>query len=162
MKPEVRHGPRGEGRAADSPAPPVLGVGAVVLVPAAAIGAAGEELHVLLVRRGRPPGKGTWSLPGGRVKGGERLVDAAAREVLEETALAVEIGELLEAVELVSDEFHYVVFDYRATLRDTRVRPVAGDDADDARFVALSELGRHGVTEAVARVVARAVSLSGG
>lgn len=139
-------------------AAPVLGVGAVVL-RASAPGEEHGALEVLLIRRGRPPAKGTWSLPGGRVERGERLVDAAAREVLEETAVAVDVHELVEVVELVTEEFHYVIMDYRATPRPDAEGPRAGDDADDARWVALDALAAYGATEAVRRVVGKAVAL---
>lgn len=147
---------------------PVVGAGAIVLVEASALGlpgVPGDATHVLLIRRGHAPAKGTWSLPGGRVGRGERLVDAVAREVLEETGLAVDVHELVEVVELLSSEFHYVVMDYRATLKRQVVRParpVAGDDADDARFVPIAELDAYAVTEAVARVVHKALAISAG
>lgn len=171
MKREVRHTGAEvaeEGEASAAVRGPVVGAGAIVLASAFALGLSGipgEATHVLLIRRGHAPAKGTWSLPGGRVQHGERLVDAVAREVLEETGLAVDVRELVEVVELLSPEFHYVVMDYRATLRDGTarpVRPLAGDDADDARFVPLAELGAYAVTEAVARVVRKALAISAG
>ncbi len=165
MEREVRHGPGATSgaerhEAQHVEAGPVVGAGAIVLVEAAALGLEGDALHVLLIRRGHAPAKGTWSLPGGRVQRGERLVDAVAREVLEETGLAVDVRELVEVVELMAPEFHYVVMDYRATLREglaRPIRPVAGDDADDARFVPLDALASYAVTEAVARVVSKAL-----
>jgi 8-oxo-dGTP diphosphatase len=45
---------------------------------------------VLLVKRGRPPAKGQWAIPGGTVNLGESLQEAAQREILEETGIAVE------------------------------------------------------------------------
>jgi ADP-ribose pyrophosphatase YjhB (NUDIX family) len=47
---------------------------------------------LLLIRRGRPPVAGCWSLPGGKVERWERTDDAARREVAEE--LGVKVGEL--------------------------------------------------------------------
>jgi 8-oxo-dGTP diphosphatase len=90
--------------------------------------------QILLIKRGNPPQKGRWSLPGGRVEPGERLVDAVAREVLEETGVA-------EAVERLSDEFHFVILDYLATPVDLTAEPVAATDAADARWVRRVELG---------------------
>lgn len=113
-----------------------------------------EPDQVVLVQRANPPAQGTWTLPGGKVDRGESLVAAARREVREETGLEVEIGELVEVIEIVSETHHFVILDYAA-------RPVggtltAGDDAADVRVVPLSQLSAYGVTDAVARVVDRA------
>jgi 8-oxo-dGTP diphosphatase len=97
----------------------------------------GDE--VLLIRRGRPPRLGEWSLPGGRIEPGERAVDAALRELGEETAVEAEITGLLDVVDGIFPEAgrHYVLIDYAARWRSGE--PVAGDDALEARFVALDE-----------------------
>ncbi len=94
----------------------------------------GDE--ILLIQRGNAPQKGRWSLPGGRVETGERLVDAVAREVLEETGIEIVVGEFLEAVERISGEFHFVILDYLATPVDPLAEPRAATDAADALWVA--------------------------
>lgn len=107
----------------------------------------GAELSVLLVERGLPPHEGRWALPGGFVDEGEDLEAAARREVAEETGLRL----------------HHLPFSqlgaYGAPDRDPRGRvvsvvhvvvvppgssPTAADDAADARWRSLSELGDHG------------------
>ena len=95
---------------------------------------------VLLIRRGTPPRLGEWSLPGGRIEPGERAVDAALRELREETGVEAEITGLIDVVDGLFPEAgrHYVLIDYAA--RWVSGEPVAGDDALEARFVALDEV----------------------
>ncbi|HET7529641.1 MAG TPA: NUDIX domain-containing protein [Mycobacteriales bacterium] len=95
-----------------------------------------EAGRLLLVRRGRPPGLGSWSLPGGRVEPGETPDQAAAREVLEETGLVVEVGELLQTV--VIWDGTYRVHDFAATVVGGDL--AAGDDAADARWCTVDEV----------------------
>lgn len=96
--------------------------------------------EVLLIRRGRPPRQGDWSLPGGRIEPGERAMDAALRELREETGVEAEITGLVDVVDGLFPEAgrHYVLIDYAA--RWLSGEPVAGDDALEARFVPLDEV----------------------
>jgi 8-oxo-dGTP diphosphatase len=98
--------------------------------------------RLLLVRRGRGAGVGLWSIPGGRVEPGERLVDAVVREVAEETALAVLTGEWLGWVERIDDEHHFVIHDFLAHVADGADpgQARAGDDASAVRWVELDAL----------------------
>lgn len=93
--------------------------------------------EVLLIRRGTPPRQGEWSLPGGRIESGERAIDAALRELREETGVEAEITGLIDVVDGVFPDAgrHYVLIDYAA--RWISGEPVAGDDAIEARFVPL-------------------------
>lgn len=95
--------------------------------------------EVLLIRRGTAPRLGDWSLPGGRIEAGERAKDAAQRELREETGIEAEIVGLIDVIDGVFPEAgrHYVLIDYAA--RWTAGEPVAGDDAAEARFVAVEE-----------------------
>jgi acetyl-CoA carboxylase carboxyl transferase subunit beta len=94
-----------------------------------------EHGRLLLVRRGHEPALGKWSLPGGRIEPGESAAQAAAREVLEETGLQVQIGELLQTVDLWGG---YRVHDFAATVVGGDLR--AGDDASDVRWCSPDEV----------------------
>lgn len=92
-----------------------------------------EAGRLLLIRRGREPGRGHWSLPGGRVEPGETDEQAVVREVLEETGLAVTVGTHVGAVRRPApDGGIYDIHDYACRATGGELR--AGDDADDARW----------------------------
>lgn len=97
--------------------------------------------RLLVIRRGRPPSEGLWSIPGGRVEPGESGEEAAAREVREETGLTVRVGKLVGSVERPgrTDDELYVIDDYAAEVVGD-ARPTAGDDASEARWVTREEL----------------------
>lgn len=99
--------------------------------------------RLLLVRRGQEPAKGSWSIPGGRVEAGETDAAATAREVLEETGLAVVVGDLVGIVERDAPAGAvYVIRDYRCAV-GSGVDPDAvraGDDADDAAWFSPAEV----------------------
>ena len=92
--------------------------------------------RLLLIRRGREPAAGLWSLPGGRIEPGESAAEAAAREVREETGLDVEVGRVL--IEAVIGDGLYRVRDFAATVTGGTLQ--AGDDAVDVRWVDIAEL----------------------
>jgi 8-oxo-dGTP diphosphatase len=95
---------------------------------------------VLLIRRGKPPRQGEWSLPGGRIEWGEPAEAAALRELKEETGVEAELLGLLDVIDgLFGDplERHYLLVDYAA--RWLSGEPQGGDDALEARFWPLEE-----------------------
>lgn len=113
---------------------------------------------VLLIRRGTPPRRGEWSLPGGRIEPGERAMDAALRELREETGIEAEITGLIDVVDGVFPEAgrHYVLIDYAA--RWMSGEPVAGDDAMEARFVALNQVEALVIWPETHRIISMAVA----
>lgn len=104
-----------------------------------------DDGRLLVVRRRNPPGAGRWTVPGGRVELGERLEDAVAREVAEETGLDVEVGAVIGVFEILTDELHAVSIDHR--VHPVSGRLAAGDDATDARWMTRSQLEAAGPTE---------------
>ena len=95
--------------------------------------------RLLLIRRGRNPGRGQWSVPGGKCWPGESAADACVREVAEETGLVVRVVRLLGSVQRPAPNGdHFVIDDFLCTVTGGEL--VAGDDADEARWVDPSEL----------------------
>jgi 8-oxo-dGTP diphosphatase len=114
------------------PTSPLVGVGAVIV----------DQGRVLLVRRGREPMMGHWSLPGGLLELGESLTEGVTREVWEETGLTVETLELIELLDRIYYEaervrYHYVIADYLCRITGGALQ--AASDADEARWVERAE-----------------------
>lgn len=108
-----------------------------------------ENDQLLLIRRGRGPAQGQWSVPGGRVERGETLAEAVVRELAEETGVVGVCGELLGWVERIDDEIHFVILDFRVIpLEDAD--PVAGDDAAEVAWVPLGEVSDLDLVEGLA------------
>jgi ADP-ribose pyrophosphatase YjhB (NUDIX family) len=109
-------------------------VGAVV------VDAAGR---LLLVRRGREPGAGLWSIPGGKIEPGESRAEAVVRELSEETGLPVLVGAHVGTVERAApDDDVFVIHDYRAELAPgaNPESARAGDDAADVGWFTPEEV----------------------
>ena len=107
---------------------PLVGVGVVVV----------QARELLLVQRGKDPGRGLWAVPGGKVRPGEMMRVAARREVLEETGLDVEIGDVVWVGEVIEDGYHIVLIDFEGRVVGGSLR--AGDDAAEARWVDLADV----------------------
>ena len=108
---------------------PILAVGAVVV----------DHDRLLMVRRGRGPAAGSWSVPGGKVEQGESLMEAVTRELREETGLEGVCGPLLGWAERIDGDAHLVILDFEVTVVGDDA-PVAGDDAAEATWVELHEV----------------------
>jgi 8-oxo-dGTP diphosphatase len=109
-------------------------------VPFVAVGAVCiRDGRLLLIRRGREPGAGRWSLPGGRVRSGETLVHAVRRELREEAGLDGRVGPLAGLAERISPgSHHYVILDFWVDPAPGAAR--AGDDAADCTWASLADL----------------------
>ncbi|MDR1990716.1 MAG: NUDIX hydrolase [Acidobacteriaceae bacterium] len=137
------------------PEHPIVGVGAVIV----------NDRRVLLVRRGTPPLKGEWSLPGGAVEVGETLTDALAREVYEETGLSVRVGPVVEVLDRVHRdadgriEYHYVLIDYLCQVQGS-AEAVAATDVDAVRWADVDALHAFHLAREAEAVIFKALELS--
>ena len=116
--------------------------------------------RVLLVRRARSPGKGFYSLPGGRVEFGESLHAALYREVDEETAIKIDIVGLAgwrEVLPSASGGGHYLIMSFAA--RWVAREPVLNDEHDDFKWLAPDAIGDLKVTGGLAEVIQAARKL---
>jgi 8-oxo-dGTP diphosphatase len=142
------------------PERPVVGVGGVVI----------ENGRALLIRRGREPLLGEWSIPGGSLELGETLEEGVARELLEETGLKVRVLELIEVFDRIYVEstagteepkkgprYHYVIVDYLCE----RIRgdAVAASDVTDVAFAREDELEKYRLTETALRILRKAFAM---
>ena len=113
---------------------PIPGVGVAVVA----------DGRLLLVKRGREPGRGLWAVPGGKVEAGEELTATARREVAEETGLEVVVEDVVWVGESIGPgdppAWHYVMIDFIG--RVVGGEPVAADDADEVGWFT-DEEARH-------------------
>ena len=129
------------------PRRPFVGVGVVVF----------KDDLVLLIKRGRPPRQGIWSLPGGLQETGETVFAAAAREIREETGLTVEVIELVDVVDSITHDeqdrtqYHYTLVDVRAEWRAGEA--VAADDAEAVTWAKLDGLAAFDLWSETERVI---------
>ena len=132
------------------PERPYAGVGAIIF----------RGTQVLLVKRGRPPAMGKWSIPGGLVELGESMEASVRREVKEEVGLDVRVIDLVAALDRVifdrdgRIEYHYILLDFLCEIVGGRLE--AGSDADECLFVPMKELLRLDMTRGTEEVILRA------
>ena len=134
----------------DFPDRPIVGVGVVVW----------RDDRVLLIRRGKPPRVGEWSLPGGAQELGETVADTARREVMEETGLDLAALELLTVVDLIEPApgadagqllFHYTLIDFVAEAAPGEA--VAAGDATGVGWFRPDALAALGLWSETLRII---------
>ncbi|MGB7553531.1 MAG: NUDIX hydrolase [Candidatus Korobacteraceae bacterium] len=135
----------------DYPELPIIGVGAVIV----------RQNRVLLVRRATEPLKGEWSVPGGMLELGEKLRDGVRREVLEETAVHIEPGDVLDVFDSIfrdeqgRTQYHYVLIDYLCHFVSGEAK--AGSDVSEVRWVQEHELAEMRLRDSIEQVVRKGI-----
>lgn len=140
------------------PRAPILGVAAVVL----------RDDAILLIRRGREPLLGAWSLPGGALELGEAMAEGVVREIFEETGIRVRPVEIVATLDrIVRDDqqrvrFHYVLVEWLCFAEDQQEPLVCGDDAAEARWVPREEISstNYDLGETTLGVIEKALRLA--
>jgi len=136
------------------PQQPLVGVGAIIV----------EDNRVLLIKRGKAPLLGEWSIPGGMLELGETLRQGAEREALEETGLVVRANDLLGVFDrIIRDDgkrtlYHYVLIDFLC-------RKISGDvqaagDASEARWYSQHEVPRLSLPEETRKIIQMGFEIS--
>ena len=134
------------------PTHPQIGIGIVLL----------RGAEILLVKRGRPPALGAWSLPGGRQELGETAEACARRELLEETGLIAGPLTLIGHVDSIhfdadrKIEYHYTILDFGARYAGGIAIP--GDDVTDLAWVHPDQFDDYDLWSEARRIIHKTIS----
>jgi len=126
------------------PAHPLVGVGALIH---------DGQGRVLLIKRKFEPNKGKWSLPGGLLETGEKLIEAGRREVREELGVELDVEGLFHiSEELIRDEagktrFHFILVDFLAMLAPQDAKVTLNDESESFMWFAPEEAASLETTE---------------
>jgi len=129
------------------PQQPLVGVGAIII----------DAGRVLLIKRGKAPLLGEWSIPGGMLELGETLRQGAEREALEETGLVVRAEELLGVFDRVIPDdakrtlYHYVLIDFLCRKISGELQ--AAGDASEARWYTEDEIKQLSLPEETRKII---------
>lgn len=129
------------------PDAPVAAVGVVLL----------EGDEILLIRRGKEPMRGRWSLPGGAVELGETVRQAAERETQEECGVEIRATEVIEVLDAITPDdegrvrFHYILTELLADY--VRGMPAASSDALEACWFPLDQIGDLDILPITVKVI---------
>jgi 8-oxo-dGTP diphosphatase len=131
------------------PQTPIAGVGAIVW----------KDGRILLVKRGKEPNRGKWTVPGGVVELGETLHEALKREVREECSIDIEVEKVLDMFDAITRDddgrvrYHFIIIDFMAKYAGGEIK--AGSDADDCRWVTPEEIAEMDITPSLMAVLRR-------
>jgi 8-oxo-dGTP diphosphatase len=132
------------------PSQPICGVGVIAF----------RNDTVVLIRRGKEPRRGEWSIPGGAVELGESIREAAVREFEEECGGKIKLRDLVDAVDIITRDdqgrvtYHYLVADFWAEWNGGVLAPAS--DVMDARWVPLIDLDAYGLPPWTRAVIEKA------
>lgn len=138
----------------EHPSQPLIGVGALIV----------EHGRIVLIKRGKAPLLGEWSIPGGMLELGETLREGAEREAREETGLVVRAAELLGVFDRIVPDaaggflYHYVLIDFLCERISGELQ--AGADAAGARWFTPDEVRQLPLAEETAKVIQAAFEKS--
>tara|TARA_Y100001970_G_C14248265_1_gene869877 strand:+ start:3780 stop:4241 length:462 start_codon:yes stop_codon:yes gene_type:complete len=131
------------------PESPILAVSVVVL----------KDDMILLVKRGKDPFKNQWSLPGGKQKLAETVVEAVKRELNEETGIKVDKVSLFDVTDIIltDDEdkiiFHYTVLNYKANWLSGECNP--GSDSKTAKWFKLNQMYKLKLSKKITNIISK-------
>ena len=125
---------------------PIAGVGVIIY----------DEGRVLIIKRAFDPSANRWSIPGGAVELGEKVKDAAKREVCEELGLEVEIKGVVEVLDNIIYEgekikYHFVLIDFWAELLGGSL--ILNPECLDAQWVSRDELDLYDLTRGARKAI---------
>jgi 8-oxo-dGTP diphosphatase len=133
--------------------------------PIVAVGAAVcRDGHVLVVQRGQEPSRGVWTVPGGVVDLGERMCEAAAREVREECGIEIEVGPVVGILDnILRDEdgavrYHYAIVDLAARYVSGELE--ISDELMDAAWIAPDQFDAYHVPRKAREVLLEALRIT--
>lgn len=135
------------------PSQPIVGVGIVIF----------NKQNILLIRRGKNPRKGEWSLPGGAQELGETIFEAAKRETKEETNLEIKVLGLLDVINSIHKDDkgrikqHYTLIDVYASVISGK--PIAGDDADAVSWFNINNINSLNLWSETERIIHKGYKL---
>lgn len=133
---------------------PIVGIGGVIV----------SHGRALLVKRGKPPLEGQWSIPGGLLEIGETLMEGVRREMREETGMDVRPLDLIDVFERIELDgggkarYHYVVLDYLCEATGGEAR--AGDDVTHVAWASAEELQQYSLSSTATRVILKAFEIA--
>ena len=130
---------------------------------AAASAAVFRDGKVLLAQRAKPPLAGIWSLPGGHIEPGEKALEAAHRELREETGIKADLKGVADVKDVIlhhddgSLRAHYVISAFFGVWLSGTARPQS--DCQAVEWVAIKSLGDRPLTEGTAEIILRSAKL---